>query len=695
MAILGVMRLCLLLPFLAEAAFRGGPSTRTPTQKVTHLLVDIEESVKKAAEDADLTFATLDTYGQQLEISLSNEIGALNKTLSKLQSTQEKYRSEIKASQGTLHHLGAAVQGSHQIANSYETGTTKVGKKFDGLLVSVKALIALLQNAVITPDGTLVTPEEPDVHGQPSKVYNAVRRLLSAHGSLKQKYTDVFSAFLAKSLSQLPAGSEEPLVKMTAPLLAHTVGALKSIESTLMGRKSQALGQLDSRRQKYESDATSTAANMNAQQGVQAENERKAEELQFSVEFTQAVLKQDQAFFDKVRQTAKAKKELVDDIGALRQSQQNLLKNLVDILDGKYGDVVPAAQPKPARSLSLSQQHMSWLWGDHRPQEPRLSSKQSFIQGLSFLQSSSKKGPKVSNLQTQIETALHNKADTHDLLMRLKGMLDKQVVVSMDTDNVKDVMGEMQDVLQAAKSEQTKADEAKRKCDSQMYRAGEEEQGLKANVALMTTARDHTFAAIKAAKSNLQGIAAKVDALQKSAKDFTQIDSQAEKTLQDQGRDRGTIMVAVRKATDVAERALPAEQAPAIVLLKQLLKTLSAQEMKEQGYLSQQNSFKISFLQYAQDYVQLLKDRQNHYDDSLAVLELYADELGNDELSQSDSLTSSQELKQENVELCNSILKFYDDHTKRRTELITSLKGVLPKVPEILNIDADSSAAEA
>lgn len=657
---------------------------RTPTEKVVHLLVDIEESVKKASEDADLTFATMDTYGQQLEMSLQNEISALNKTLAKLETTQSKYRTEIDVSTGQLQHLGAAVKGSEQIANSYEAGTAKVGKKFDGLLVSVQALVSLMQNAVITPDGTLVTPEEPDAHGQPSKVYAAVRRLLSAHAGLRKQYSDVFSAFLPASLLQKGPGLvEPPLVHMTPSLLAHTLGALRAIEGALQGRKSQALGQFETRRQKYESDATSTSANMNAQQGVQAENERKAEELAFSIEFTKAVLQQDANFQAKVRESAKSKKEMVDDIGALRQSQLSTLKNLIDILNGKFGGPAPRA---PVQSGPKPVSNLQWLWNNQPRRRLRAQ------RPLSFLQTRAAK-PKVSNLQTEVETALHNHGDMHALLMKIKGSLDKQVTVSMNADNVKDVMRQMQDVLQAAKSEQSKADEVKRKCEAQMYRANEESQGLHANVALMTTARDHTYAAIKAAKSNLQGIAAKIDALSKSSKDFSQIEAQAEKTLQDQGKDRNTIMVAVRKATEVAERALPADQAPAIVLLKQLLKEIGAQEAKEQSYLAQQSSFKTAFLQYAQNYIQLLTDRQNHYQDSLAALELHADELGNDELSQSDSLSSSDELKSESKDLCDSVLKFEDEHTKRRQELITTLKSVLPKVPEILNVDADATPA--
>jgi hypothetical protein len=672
-----------LQPFSVNGAFRA-PAGPSPSEKVKHLLLDISESVQKASEDADLTFATLDTYNQQLELSLQNEIGALNQTLLKLSTVQGKYRNEIASSEGELKHLNSAVEGSTQIATSYEKGTAKVGKKFDGLLVSVKALIALLQNAVITPDGTLVTPEEPDAHGQPSKVFNAIRRLLSAHAkSLQDKYGDILKSFSATSFIQVqnPLAHDFETVRMTPKMLSRTVAALQWVQNSLHDRKDQALGQFESREQKYESDATATSANLDAQQGVQAENERKSEELSFSVGFTKVVLQKDQEFLNMVTQTARAKKKLVDEIGALRSKEKTTIKNLVDILSGKFKVAnAPTLAPLPVAVAPKS--HQDWLWNKHDNSRPP-----SFMD-ISFVQVRSHTKPKISNLQTQIETALHNKEDTHALLMKIKAQLDSSAASTMDADNVRDVMTSLQDVLKQTLNEQSRAEEAKRKCDSQMYRAREEEQGLKANVALMSTARDHTSAAIKAAKSNLQGISKKIEALKKSGTDFTQINAQSLHTLEEQGRDRSTIMVAVNKAAEVAERALPSDQAPAIVLLKQLAKQFTEQEQKERAYREQQGAFKGAFLQYVEDYVQLLKDRENHYEDALAALELYSDEISTDEVGQKDSLTSADELKQENVDLCDSILKFYDHHTKRRMELVQTLKKILPKVPEILNMES-------
>lgn len=655
-------------------------SAHSPAQKVKHLLLDIEESSRKAAEDEDLAFASTDTYGQQLQISLQNEIDVLNKTRAKLANAKTKYLSEMTEAQSELHHLGAAVQGSKEIASSYAAGTSKVGAKFDDLLVSVKALTALLENAVITPDGTLITPEEPDAHGQPSKVFAAMRQLLSAHASSLTQYKDVLNAFVPVSTTKAQGASMSDFnVKLTPRLLARSVNALRQIDAGLHEKKKQALGQFESRRQKYQSDATATAANLDAQEGVQAENERKANELSFSITFTAAVLSRDRTFLAAVHDHVKEKKTFIDRIGELRSKEANTIKNLVDILEGKYNLADVPSTEKHAEPVVQS--HEAWLWQKHAPKVTQL---------MSFLQtdlSLRKHSEGTSNLQTQIETALRNREDTHDLLMKIKVKLETDSTAALDADNIRDVMSAMQDVLRSLESEQTKAEEAKQKCDGQMYRAKEEEQGLQANVALMSTARDHTNAAIKASKSNLAGIDKKESALQKSENDFRQIQVQSLKTLGDTSRDRATILSALARASEVAEKALPADQAPAIVLLKQLYKYFEEHEKVGKQYQASEKVFHSAFVQYVEGYVQLLKDRESHYEDALASLELYEDELSSDETAQQDSLDSSQELKREDQALCDSIQQFYDAHTKRRQDMISDLKQVLPKVPEILSMD--------
>merc|ERR1719387_375622 len=159
---------------------------------------------------------------------------------------------------------------------------------------------------------------------------------------------------------------------MTPNLLSRTISALQWVRNSLSDRKDQALGQFESRQQKYESDATATSANLDAQQGVQAENERKSEELSFSVGFTKVVLQKDQQFLNVVTQTARAKKRLVDEIGALRSKEQTTIKNLVDILNGKFKVAnAPTLAPLPVAVEPKS--HEDWLWSKHDNSKAPLS----------------------------------------------------------------------------------------------------------------------------------------------------------------------------------------------------------------------------------------------------------------------------------------------------------------------------------
>merc|ERR1719456_260648 len=218
------------------------------------------------------------------------------------------------------------------------------------------------------------------------------------------------------------------------------------------------------------------------------------------------------------------------------------MQSLVDILDGKYNVAAQKEAPKAA-AAPPQESHAQWLWEAHSRAQP---------QPLSLLQTSSRPH-KAGNLQAQIENALHKGLDTHDLLMQIKAKFDSRNTESLDAENVKNVMSAMQDVLHSMENEQSKSQEAKQKCDEQMYRAREEEQGLKANVALMSSSQDHTLAAVKASKSNLQGIGKKMSALAKSEADFKQIVARTLQTLKDTSKDRLTILTAVRKAGEVAE----------------------------------------------------------------------------------------------------------------------------------------------
>jgi beta-lactamase superfamily II metal-dependent hydrolase len=158
------------------AADVGGPAA-----KVKRLLTDVQETVTKNAADETIVLSALETFHQQLESSLSKEVQALKSTLGTLQNAQTDEITQVQSEEKELRQLHDAADGNTAIASNYEEGTKRVADKFGGVLMSMKALIALLKTSVVTPDGVLVTQEEPDENGGASRVLQAVNRVLASH----------------------------------------------------------------------------------------------------------------------------------------------------------------------------------------------------------------------------------------------------------------------------------------------------------------------------------------------------------------------------------------------------------------------------------------------------------------------------------------------------------------------------------
>jgi len=619
------------------AQLRSGGPAEKPAEKVRRLVLDIEESIRKAGEDAEMVFATLYTYDGQLETSLKREVGTLNQTLSKLEAMQKMYTSDLNKTHTKLEHLGATAQGSQVMATKYLAGTAQTRGRFDSLEDNVKMLIALLKSAGVTPQGKLVTPETPDANGEPARVYAAIRRLLGANSVLKSKYPSVYDAFLSQSKASM---AKHAPVRMTQPLLEDTIDALTTVRQRLFGMKSEALLQFDSLHRRFEKEAVFAGANAQAQAGLEAENEQKAQELMFSIKFTTSVLKIDQRFYNSVSAHVKNNADLIYAIRDLRQAQLKILRDLTGIL-GAEGAIASG-------SLSFLE-----------------TASQTHSHKSSHTSSAGESQETVAGLQNEIETTIRDKGDTHAILMRIKGMLDDTQPI--DASSVRSTMMEMENVLRSVEEDQSKFDEAKRGCESQKFHANEEEQSLKANLALMSAARDHAEKAIKAAQTNVKGIEKKDQALQKSSKDFSRISAQALKSLEGQSHDRQTIMMAVKKAAEVVGPTLPAGVST-VELMQSLLQDLQAQEAKENLYRSQQDLFRTEFLHYVQDYGQLLGERRRHYESTLGVLELHVSELASDLLAQQQTLSTGSELRKQSTGLCESVLKFYEKHTKQRAQ---------------------------
>merc|ERR1719253_1953809 len=122
---------------------------------------------------------------------------------------------------------------------------------------------------------------------------------------------------------------------MTQPLLSDTIAALAAVKQRLTGMKSEALLQFDSLHRRYEKEAVFAGANAQAQQGLEAENEQKAQELLFSIKFTNSVLKMDDEFHKLVAGHVKSNADLIYAIRDLRQAQLKILRDLTGILSAE------------------------------------------------------------------------------------------------------------------------------------------------------------------------------------------------------------------------------------------------------------------------------------------------------------------------------------------------------------------------
>jgi len=118
---------------------------------------------------------------------------------------------------------------------------------------------------------------------------------------------------------------------------------------------------------------------------------------------------------------------------------------------------------------------------------------------------------------------------------------------------------------------------------------------------------------------------------------------------------------------------------------------VEVQDKNERAYLEQQVSFKSSFERYVTEYAQLLKERKSHYQGAISALELYSNEIITDASMEQNAVVAGQEVQKEGLELCKSILVFYDHHSKRRVELSKAVKQILPEIPEILAMGAEVS----
>jgi hypothetical protein len=644
------------------AADVGGPAA-----KVKRLLTDVQETVTKNAADETIVLAALETFHQQLETSLTKEVQALKSTLGTLQNAQTDEITQVQSEEKELRQLHDAADGNTAIASNYEEGTKRVADKFGGVLMSMKALIALLKTSVVTPDGVLVTQEEPDERGGASRVLQAVDRVLSSHKDMVSPA--LISVFCSNSTSA---------PTLTPDLLDSLVKTLGDIEGKVEGKRTVALAQFESKHQKYLADAHLTVAEQEKKTGLMAEGQRHFEEVVYAVDFTKAVVLKDEQMIEQLHTYSAAERKIQGDLKVLHQKQETTLQNLVDLLSGKFKAIAAGDMETKPVYAGPETQHMEWLWENHGEQTPS--------QPMSFLQMKSKPEASLVGIRSQIEDTLQKQGDTHAILMKIQEVLHGQEGGSPDVSNVREVLSGMQQLLAELKQQKIADTAARQKCDEQSYRLTEGEAAADASLSLLSAAKDHLHVTKEAAKTNLGGLEKKKSALAELRNEYLKMRNQTGRTVNSQMKDRETIMMALKKAHTVCGRFLSSEESGALTMMEQLMSLFENVAQLEKLHTQAEDELQGALVAYISDYEQLLADRQMHYEEALSQLALTYEELEADSAQSKGSAADLSQVKASEKLYCTSLLAHFSARQGRRDRLVAQLQQIVPKIPDILNL---------
>jgi hypothetical protein len=437
-------------------------------------------------------------------------------------------------------------------------------------------------------------------------------------------------------------------VKMSGQLLASTIGTLVEIQGHISHKKAVALAEFSSRVERYQSAAVATQADVVQRDGQVADSDWRVQELKFAVHFTNTVIAKDRQFLQRLD-------DFVNKTDRMEEHQKKLQDFALATIDKLNLQLGTTAQPA------------------------------SFVQ-----MRADKKGAKHHSLTNEIEDALKGKKDTHTILMRIKGMLDSDAAASLTTDNVKNVMGALQEVMRKLNKQQDSANLAQRQCESQNLNSEEEQRSEDRELNLMRGAMSNTVAAIAVAKKHLVGIHEKQAALTEVDGQFTHLDSSSSKTIGDQIKNRNMILMALQKAVVVAQKLNIGHSAGEFKDLEVAVATLD-RSVKEQRHEAVE--LLQDFEDYSKSYQELLTDRQEHYTHALSDLQLHLDEIQEDVQAHTVSTQHDHDAEGERAKYCSLVMMFFQSETKRRNDAIQTIKSVLPQVPDILTLSQDSQPA--
>mmetsp|Transcript_31446 Transcript_31446/g.91934 ORF Transcript_31446/g.91934 Transcript_31446/m.91934 type:complete len:728 (-) Transcript_31446:89-2272(-) len=673
-------------PATAAAAPAAMPVVQSPeAEKVEHLLQDVDESVRKAGSDAEFVYATLYSYDQQLHTNLEQEIARVEKEVGKLKAMKMSYNTTVDEA---LKALGEDKEDAPVPATPGPRALSP--KELEDQKEAMKTVECFIREGNAK---ACLPPSHSSEGASRMKLAEAVR---SAQGLLKNYQKELSAQFGDVYAALLPGKHSGKALKvhLTRKLRARTLQALAVISQRLEKQTAEVLLQESARERRRSSAAAAAEARARAREGLEAEVQQNVEEVAFSVTFAEAVLRIDKEFLVQVQESMHRKADLIAAIRDCRNTQHETLSSVVDLLKGEFSvSTASTAAPASKATAGSEEDGVEEVEVVDTP-----DAAPSFLQAGAATKSGARRknahetGEKATaGLQAEVEDALRKKADTHNILLRVKAMLDHSAPV--DADGVRSVVGGLRGVLSELEGEKTRAAQVASLCDAQMSSAAVEEKALRANLVLMNAARNRTLAAVAAAKSNLVGIVRKSQTLEQSAKEFAAMVNKASSTLEDEANDRRTMMAAIDKARGVVAQHTSGGAAADGLLVK-MMQELRRQDEMELAYRVAEMNFRKTFVAYAGNYIQLLHERHGHYMSSLSALELYANEVEADLATQTDALSTRTELRQQNHELCAGLASYYDKHRAHASELASTLKKVIPEVPSVLS-DSDSAAAVA
>jgi len=607
-------------------------AANAPVAKLKRLVMDVRESMESHREDELLAVGAADSFLSGLRSNIEKEITALQTTQDRLQETMQGFQAEMTKARRAAKESSDSAAGSDRIASNYAKNSDQMSEKFRSVKLSVQALLAVLENGAVTSDGTLITPEEPDAHGQPKKVFRALHQLLESRASVRKEFPGLAVRF------------ENPANKVSAEIVKDAIRALQMISLEVKASEDLALDQTDVQRVLYESTTSQSQQDFANASGEEADAKRGRQEVVFSQSVTATVLQRDEDFYQALKQHLLTRNKLSLASEGIHKDEMGAFQNLVRLLE--------------------------------HPQQKALEGQERVVKSHSppsFLQTS----PSLAALQAQITTAVKKKTNTHELLEKLTAALHLGVDTQKHLNQVQDLAATLHDVVMALDDQEDRTAEAKRLCNEEIHKANAQVKAIQSGIHLMQLAQNHTQRAIASAKNNLNGLEDKGKALDASLKNFSHLHDKLKEVLAAHWQDEKTITMALEKAVGVS-KGLPSALADAAIYLEQVLRNVKRQEDNDRSYLDSESAFLLVFQQYVRDYQVLLWNRQKHYRDSLAQLELYHEDAFGNQAWNNRALQNANVLQQNAQELCATLVAFEAHEAQKRAAIKQDLTALLP-----------------